>query len=363
MKILFFVSGLGAGGKERRLTELLKELKYYANFEFELVVMSHDVHYEEVFNLGIRIHYLIRNIKKDPTVVFKFYKLCKIINPDIVHCWDSMTAAYCAPVCKLLRVRLVNGMIADALKQKSIFSDSRFRAAISFPLSQKIVANSMAGILAYSAPQNKSVVIHNGFNFKRLENLLNIHSVRSELNISTKNIVGMVATYSTYKDYKTYFNAAKILIDRGIDATFLAIGYKTDSQEASDLIEKKYLPNFRLLGKKSGVESYVNAMDVCILTTFTEGISNSILEYMALKKPVIATDGGGTKEIIVDKITGYLVQQCDPYDVADKIELLLMDYDMRNRMGICGYDRVKEMFSIELMVNKYISLYQSVVNK
>ena len=53
-------------------------------------------------------------------------------------------------------------------------------------------------------------------------------------------------------------------------------------------------------------------MDICLLSTFTEGISNSIMEYMALGKPVIATDGGGTKEIVDDGETGFLIGQSDP---------------------------------------------------
>jgi len=360
MKILFFVSGLGAGGKERRLTELMKELKYHPEFQFELVIMSHDIHYEEVFDLDIKIHYLIRKIKKDPTVIFKFYKLCKTINPDIVHCWDSMTASYCAPICKLLRIKLINGMIADAQKQKNLFDKSRFRALLTFPLSNIIVGNSQAGISAYQAPQNKSIVIYNGFNFKRIESLQNNDEIKRELKIHTKSIVGMVATFSSYKDYKTYFNAAKILLDRGYDVTFLALGYKTDSNEAINLIDNKYLNSFRLLGKRTGIESYVNIMNVCVLSTFTEGISNSILEYMALGKPVVATDGGGTKEIVEDNKTGFLVSPSNPEELAGKIEILLNDSDMQRKMGHYGYERVNKEFSIGLMVNKYMNLYKNI---
>lgn len=358
MKILFFVSGLGAGGKERRLTELMKELKYHPEIEFELVIMSHDIHYREVLDLKINIHYLLRKTKKDLSIIYKFYRLCKETKPDIVHCWDSMTAIYCSLACKILRIKLVNGMIADAQNQKSFFSKRQMRANLTFPLSDVIVANSKAGILAYSAPMNKSVVIYNGFNFNRIQNLLPVDHIRKELNINTIYVVGMVATYSGYKDYKTYYTAAQILLDRGYDVTFLAIGANTDSAQSGGLISSKYHPNFRLLGKKSGVESFINIMDVCVLSTFTEGISNSILEYMALGKPVVATDGGGTNELIDDKKTGFLVKQSNPEDLAEKIEFLLKDSDLRKRLGICGNERVKNMFSIDIMVNKFIALYK-----
>jgi glycosyltransferase involved in cell wall biosynthesis len=170
----------------------------------------------------------------------------------------------------------------------------------------------------------------------------------------------MVASFSIFKDYKTYFSAAKILLDRGYDVTFLAIGHNTESIQLGKFINSKYFPFIKLLGKQSGIESYVNAMDVCVLSTFTEGISNSILEYMALGKPVVATDGGGTKEIIEDKITGFLVKPSDPVELADKVEILLKDPGLINRMGQSGTARVKNFFSIHLMASKYIELYYNI---
>ena len=113
MKVLFFIEGMTAGGKERRLTELMKTLKRKSDIQFELVVMTEDIHYKEIFDLGIKIHYLIRNGKKDITIFKKFYKICREYKPDLVHCWDSMTAVYSTPVCKLLGIKFVNGMVID----------------------------------------------------------------------------------------------------------------------------------------------------------------------------------------------------------------------------------------------------------
>ena len=72
-----------------------------------------------------------------------------------------------------------------------------------------------------------------------------------------------------------------------------------------------------MLGIRSGIESLISAMDICVLSTFTEGISNSILEYMALEKPVIATAGGGTNEIVIDNKTGFLIKQSNPEELAE----------------------------------------------
>jgi glycosyltransferase involved in cell wall biosynthesis len=357
MKILFFIDSLVSGGKERRLTELVRTLKTQPDIDFELVVMNSNIHYQEVLNLGINIHFIIRKTKKDISVFSRFYKLCKSYRPDIIHCWDSMTAVYLVPACILLNIKLVNGMVVNSPVKQNILNKDWLRAKLTFPFSDVIVGNSNAGLSAYKAPKNKSTVIYNGFNFDRTQNLRDKEIARKEINAVSGFVIGMVASFSGSKDYKTYYKAAQILLSKRTDITFLAIGKRTDSEESRDIIDDQYIEHFRLLGELSGVESLVNIMDICVLSTFTEGVSNSILEYMALGKPVVATAGGGTNEIVRDKVTGFLISPSDPEELALKLETLLNDADLCARMGLAGKERIIDEFSIDAMVRKYINLY------
>lgn len=363
MKVLFFINELSCGGKERRLTELLKSINQRKDCNFELAIMSNTIYYKEVLDLNIPIHYLIRRKKKDLFVFRMFYKLCKTCKPDIVHCWDSMTAIYSVPVCKLLEIKLVNGLITNSPEQQNVFNKHWLRAKITFPFSDIVIGNSKAGLVAYSAPEGKSYVINNGFNFERTDKVIDESSIQNQLNINTEYIVGMVASNTKNKDYKTYFAAAQILLRKRRDITFLAIGENTDSEESQHNINNEYQEFFRLLGKRFGVESYINVLDIGVLSTFTEGISNSILEYMALAKPVVATSGGGTNEIVLDHETGFLVRKSNPEELAEKIELLLNSKDLRIKMGMAGKDRIQNFFTIDSMTNNYIDHYNEIVTK
>ncbi len=345
------------GGKERRLTELMKALVNMPGIHFELVIMNSEIYYKEVLELNIPIHYLIRKGKKDFFMFSRFYSLSKSIKPDVVHCWDSMTAVYLAPVCQILSIPLINGMVVDTPVQRNILNKHWLRARITFPFSQRITGNSKAGLEAYHAPADKSVAIYNGFNFERLNNVLVESEIKKKLKVEDALLVGMVATFSDYKDYNSYFTAAKILLRKGIKVVFCAIGDNTDSNNAHQLIGEEFMPHFRCLGKISDVESFVNAMDVCVLSTFSEGISNAILEYMALGKPVVATLGGGTNEIVMHNETGFLVPAANPMALAEKIELLLLDKTLRLTMGNAGKNRVREHFSIQKMVSGYLNIY------
>lgn len=357
MKILFIIDTLGAGGKERRLTELLKALKSWSDFECELVVMSRDIHYKEIFDLGINIRFITRKIRKDLALFYRLFKLCRNYRPGIVHCWDSMSAVYMAPACRLLKIKLVNGMVIDSPVRQNIFNKHWLRARLTFPLSDVIVGNSGAGLKAYKAPGRKSVVIHNGFNFERLDTIIAPEIVREQLAIETPLVVGMVASFSKYKDYHTFFKSAQLILRNRTDITFLAVGSGTDSDECLKLIEQQYLSHFRLLGKKTHIESFVSAMDICVLSTFTEGISNSVLEYMALGKPVVATSGGGTGELITDRETGFLVRPSDPDELAGMIGLLLDDRNLRDETGLKAKKRIEDYFSMDQMIRKYMDLY------
>ncbi len=360
MKILFVIDTLGSGGKERRLTELLKALVYCEEVTFELAVMSKDIHYTEIWGLGITIHQILRQTRRDLSVFKKFSRLIKQVNPDAVHCWDSMTAVYLAPVCKLAGYPLINGMVTNVPVRNRLFNYHWIRGRLTFPLSSVIVSNSREGLNAYCVPARKGYVIPNGFNFSRLDQIDSPGLLRSELGISTDYVVGMVASFGKQKDYPTYYKAAQLVLTTRRDVTFVAIGAETDSEESKGLVDKSVGPWFRFLGKRSGIESFINLLDVCILATFTEGISNSIMEYMALAKPVIATIGGGTGELVNSGETGFLIDPSDYVALAGKIDELLNNNDLRSEMGRRGKERIQSHFSIDLMVMNYISLYRQV---
>jgi glycosyltransferase involved in cell wall biosynthesis len=85
------------------------------------------------------------------------------------------------------------------------------------------------------------------------------------------------------------------------------------------------------------------------------------MEYMALGKPVVVTDGGGTSELIRDDQEGFLVPPSDPKLVAEKIEVLLDDPAKAKAMGGAGRRRLEESFSIERLVENYLRLYKEVL--
>ena len=367
MKILYIIDSLTAGGKERRLVELIKGLKDYSDIQCELATMSKDIHYQYVFKQDIRIHYLIRKWKKDPKILFKLYKLCKAFKPDIIHSWGSMPSVYAFPIAKILKIKFINAMISDAPLKLKVFSKAWIRSKLTFLFSDIILSNSNAGLKSYNAQKRKSYCIHNGFDFDRIEKIEDKETIRTKFGIATDKLIGMVASFSERKDYKTFILTAQNILLRQNDVTFLAIGDGENLPYCRGLVKSEYKEKIKFLGKQKDVESIVNVFDIGVLATnkevHGEGISNSIMEYMALGKPVITTNSGGTNEIVIDGETGFLVKNGSVEELSSKIEYLLDNEKIASNMGEKGKRRIKQEFNLYKMTNSFVSLYKRLLNQ
>ncbi len=100
---------------------------------------------------------------------------------------------------------------------------------------------------------------------------------------------------------------------------------------------------------------------VCVLATYTEGVSNSILEYCFLSKPVVATYNAGNSEIIINGINGYLVESQSAEALTDKVILLLKNPELAKQLGTRGKEMVTEKFDMEKMINSFESVYLDLI--
>jgi sugar transferase (PEP-CTERM/EpsH1 system associated) len=123
---------------------------------------------------------------------------------------------------------------------------------------------------------------------------------------------------------------------------------------ASETRDLAWLP-----GEHSDVAALLPALDVFVLPSQAEGISNTILEAMACGLPVVATAVGGNPELVSAGETGVLVPPNNPEFLADAILPLASDRDARMRMGLAARARAVARFSLAEMIRRYTSLYET----
>lgn len=227
------------------------------------------------------------------------------------------------------------------------------------------MSNSKIGLEAYGVPLKKGVVISNGFNLNRLSVPINKPDVFEELNLPHSpdtRIVGMVASINNRKDFPTYIKAAlKVLKDRS-DVYFLVIGDGQDREKVEALIPEQLKRYFRFTGNRQGVDRFIQIFDVGVLATFAEGISNSIMEYMAFEKPVVVSDVPGNRELVAADSSGYLVGVGDEEAMASRINELISDGEKACQMGKMGKQIILDKFTIDKMTDHYLEIYEQLVN-
>jgi glycosyltransferase involved in cell wall biosynthesis len=325
--------------------------------------------YKDNLEIGFPIHYIPRANNFDLSIFFKIYRICKNFKPDILHSWDAISTFYTIPAKLLLKIKLINSQIADAPIRVNRFSMNHILKEINFRFSNLIISNSNAGLKSYKAPENRSVYIHNGFNFRRLKYIKSKNEVSKYFDISTPNVVGMIAHYSEFKDYTTFINAAKKILEIRNDITFICAGKDLGAMHlyANLLQSETQKKHIRLLDRQSEIESLINVFTIGVLCTknevHSEGISNSILEYMALGKPVIASSGGGTGEIIVDGKTGFIIPSNNHHVLYEKILFLLDNKKIALEMGMNSEERIMDKFNLEKKSQEYMEVYRNFIHK
>jgi glycosyltransferase involved in cell wall biosynthesis len=362
IRVLYIIASLGAGGKERRFIELLKGLRKGSDIECALIVMSGNIHYDEILDFGLPIYYFPRDIVSRPRFFLRFFRICTEYQPHIVHSWDSMASLYFGFIVRLLGIKLVNASIASAQTNMSWRKRKFIAVNQAYPVSNVVVANSHAGLEAFKVPVKKGITIYNGFDFNRLNNIIPPVEIRNRFGVTTKHVVGMVAAFTALKDYETFVKAAQMVLEKKSGITFVAVGDGPDRIRIESMVLPRYRNEIMFLGRQRQIEAIINVFNMGILSTFSEGLSNSIMEYMALEKPVIASVGGGTSELVVDGETGYLIEPRNPQLLAEKILLLLDNPDIAHEMGKKGKERIIQNFNSERMISETNELYKKVLN-
>ncbi len=185
--------------------------------------------------------------------------------------------------------------------------------------------------------------------------------VRSEIGVNPDDLlIGAVGNMRAPKDYPNFLRAAAQLASQSPLYRFLIAGAADDPIRSElEMLAQELRLTDRLIitGFREDVPRIMNALDVYVLSSTSEGFSLTTVQAMASGRAVVATRCGGPEEIVVDGETGRLVPPRAPADLAGAIHQLAIDKSLRTRFGLAGRERAVRQFSIEAMVRGYSDLY------
>lgn len=213
------------------------------------------------------------------------------------------------------------------------------------------------------------MVIHNGVNSftNEDEHQGSIERLNGiELNDGCLKICSL-ANIRPIKGQKYLIDAAGLVVRRHPKVRFFLVGstfsddsYSAEIEEQVRALGLEKVINFTGEFPRSEVPTMLAAMDISVSSSLTEGMSNALLESMAVGKPVVATAVGGNPELVEDGKTGYLVPLGDSQSMAEALLKLLTNPELRHNMGLHARSRVEHEFSVHRMVERYEDLLQYV---
>lgn len=218
--------------------------------------------------------------------------------------------------------------------------------------SSKIISNSEGGILFLKRFTTRKILL--------IKNGIKIHEVPSIPRLEIDKIrVVMVANINRNKDHLTLLNAWKLVVEKIGDnkCELVLAGSKADAYDAIfEFVRQNQLERtVRFLGTIKNVNALLSSCDIGVLSSKNEGLPNAILEYMASYLPVVASDISGNKEALGADYP-FLFVSGSHENLAVQIIDLIMNSDLRSKLGQQNHKRVVEEFSLQIMGNNFLEI-------
>ncbi|BAU48031.1 glycosyl transferase [Sulfurifustis variabilis] len=369
IRILYIVRNLEPGGAETFLLSMLQQLDK-RRFTADVACLYGSGQLEAEFaRAGVRIHMMGFNALYDLRAYLRLARLVRKNRYDIIHT-------------KLFHADLVGRLIALGVGLRPVYSTvesvhewvgpqrlrGRFKhivARCSSRINERVIAVSedirKALISNVRLPSELVEVIPNGVDTRHFDPSVHGHgSLKAELGLPPRALlIGAVGTLSPVKNHRLLIEAAPEVIKHHPHAYFVVVG-RGDQTALRDLARSYGVEQrFFFTGARRDVANVLASLDAYVMTSLSEGVSLSLLEAMAMARPVIATGVGGNVEIVNSRDLGILYPPNDHNALAHAIDEVLTNRPYRELICRNARRRVCNAYSLGVAVDRYQALYEA----
>lgn len=310
------------------------------------------------------------SLKNDFTAFFKLYSLIKRIKPDIIHT-HTAKAGFLGRLAGILagvplKIHTFHGHVFHGYF-------SRLKSAI-FILAERLLGYYTNKIIAVSDTIKKELLHYKIANSDKVITVPLGLELDKLLSLEQKNEngefkIGIVGRLTGIKNHKLFLQVAKEFVyknknNKGYQVKFVVIGDGELKNELIDYVGSLGIGNVEFKGWIKDVRDIYRNLDIVLLTSLNEGTPVSLIEAMAAAKPVIATDVGGVRDLLLpicDKLgipaEHILTQSNNAKQIIDNLSLLLQDKELRTNFGQAGREFVKNSFTKERLIKDMEKLY------
>lgn len=374
-RVLQFIGSFHQGGSERQAIQLTKLL--HNNGEFEVFAATLDatgVLSDEINSLGIPPIPEFKLTSFYDLNFFKQLKLCVSFllkqKIDIVHTHDFYTNVF-----GIIAARLAGIDVAISSKRETGGMRTPNQDKIEkwiFGRSSGMVVNSNSVknyLIERGVAEQKLNLIYNGLDVSKFGQVSSdrtaiLKDLSLPTNPDTKFITLVANLRHEVKNHPMLLRAAKTVLAEHKNAHFILAGEGDLTTRLKELaVQLEISENIHFVGRCSNIPALLSISDIGVLTSFAEGFSNSIIEYMAAGLPVIATDVGGASEVVKNGDNGFLIDSDDDTALAKHIIELIGDQTLSKEMGRKGLGLVEHQFSLNAQLSNTKDLYRRSLSK
>jgi glycosyltransferase involved in cell wall biosynthesis len=297
--------------------------------------------------------------------VFKMAARLSRERVEIVHTYllgANMVGILAAWMARVpVRIATRRGTGSNTLNRLHLLAWSLFN---SFATCIVAVANALRDqtISLEQLPHSKVVTIYNGVDLDRFKPV----DISESLTGSLPNVkeLGVVANLFPWKGHRDLLEASARLVKKGRDLRLIFVGDGPLRRELEQITKDLGLERrVTFAGMVEDVRSWIAKMDIVVqASTGEEGLSNAILEAMAMAKPVVASRYGGNPELVVHGETGWLFPPGDREALYQILSEAIDDMKQTRNHGLAGRARVEAGFGLDTMIRKMIGLYETLLN-
>jgi glycosyltransferase involved in cell wall biosynthesis len=359
-RVLVFTNSFRTGGSERQATELIKRLDR-SRFEPLVACFRNEGPFIE------ELKDCIQDLQIFPLTSFcnstalreagRFLSFLRKARVDVLQSFDLYANLFAIPLARLAGVPIVLGCRRDEGVMRSKAHQMAERACYS--LATGVVANARAikdQLVRRDGLESQRVwVIPNGLDLDRFHALEQAGPGRKHDEVT----VAVVANLRPEKGHLVYLDAVQRLLKPLPNVRFLIVGGGIIEEDIRAAVRDRGLSErVTMTGIVNPIPPMLKSIDIIVLPSLSnEGLPNSVMEAMAASLPVVATDTGGTGELVIDGHTGFLIPPGDSAVLADRIERLCRDAELRRKMGEAGRNHIVQHYTVDRMARKFEALF------
>jgi glycosyltransferase involved in cell wall biosynthesis len=212
---------------------------------------------------------------------------------------------------------------------------------------------------------DKIAIVYNGVDLDRFHPGVSGNGIRREFELDGDvPLVGMIANFARKKSHHIFFEAALEVLKERPEVRFLLVGHGDYGQYQSLVKERGVGDNFIFAGFRQDIPEIIASLNVSVISSSKgEGLTGSMVEAMAMARPVISTDVAGNAEVVVDGETGFLVPAGDGRRLKEAMLFSLAHPEKAKEIGRRGYEFIKDKVSNEQRATRIEEIYYQVLQQ